>query len=307
MLAAIDLGTNTVRLLLGTCAGGKVDPTRYLRRITRLGGDFTPAAGLSPLAMERTLQALRDFAEAIDAAGATAVRGVGTAVLRRAGNGPAFVERVRAETGLGIDIIPGEEEAELSAAGVLSALEPQASCCLIFDIGGGSTEFTLVEAGQVRFHGSYPLGVIVLCEEDREPLRQQLRIEETLRDLHRDLVMAGLWERATGQDCRLVGTAGTVTTLAALSLGMSDYDWRRVNNLTLEIGEIAAWHQTLSELEVGAREALPGMEAGRGDLILPGTAVVLSLLGATGKSELTVSDFGLVEGVLLSLDPGNCR
>jgi exopolyphosphatase/guanosine-5'-triphosphate,3'-diphosphate pyrophosphatase len=302
MRAAVDVGTNTVRLLLGDTRDGRVRPDRYLRRITRLGGGFSSDKGLSPEAMERTLVALREFGDAVRDRHAAPVAAAGTAILRRAVNGPEFAQRVRTETGLPLAVIDGEREACLTAAGVLSALDPRPDCCLVFDIGGGSTEFILVLAGEIRFHRSYHLGVVALCEEVGSPDRQGRRIDAVLEELARDLAAAELLDAARAADCRVVGTAGTVTTLAALQLEMADYDWRRVNNLVLDRREVGRWRQRLRALDEAQREALPGMEKGRGDLIVPGVEIVNRLLARLGKEALTVSDFGLLEGLLLAGD-----
>jgi len=300
MRAAVDVGTNTVRLLLGDTEDGRVRPDRYLRRITRLGGGFSNDKGLAPEAMERTLVALREMAAAVRDRQAAPVAAAGTAVLRRAVNGPEFATRVRAETGLPLAIIDGETEARLTAAGVLAALDPRPASCLVFDIGGGSTEFVLAVDGKIRFHRSYPLGVVALCEEEGAPGRQERRIDAVLEVLARDLAAAELLDTCLAADCRIVGTAGTVTTLAALHLEMADYDWRRVNNLVLGRQDVARWRQRLRGLDEAQREALPGMEKGRGDLIVPGVEIVTRLLQRLGKEALTVSDFGLLEGLLLA-------
>lgn len=297
MRASIDVGTNTVRLLVGEVRASRVVPQRYHRHITRLGGGFTPAKGLAPEAMERTLFVLQGMADTLSAAGITAVRAVGTAALRNAPNGRTFAERVRTTTGIPLEIIGGEEEARLCALGVLSALEPRPERCLIFDVGGGSTEFILCHGGATLFQRSYPIGAVTLCEQHPGSPEQEAQIAVNLDRLLADLSAAGLTEPATA--CPLVGTAGTVTTLAALTLGMSEYDWRRVNNLPLTRDEIEGLAARLAPLTPEEREALPGMERGRGDLIMPGLRVVLGIMERLRHDRLTVSDFGLLEGLLM--------
>jgi exopolyphosphatase/guanosine-5'-triphosphate,3'-diphosphate pyrophosphatase len=295
--AAVDIGSNTVRVLLGEVQGGRIRPDRYFRRVTRLAGGATPSRGLAPEAMARTLDALRDAARLIREARVRRLRVVGTEALRRASNAPVFAGRLLAETGLALEVIDGEEEARLSAAGVVSALDPLPHCCLIFDIGGGSTEFILRERDAIRFHRSYPLGVVSLAERFPSSDAQRRRIEEVLTDFDADLRKDG----GGADDCVPVGTAGTVTTLAALKLEMREYDWRRVNNLVLTPEELRTLRDRLERLTVAGREALPGMEKGRGDLILPGLYLVLAILERFGRDRLVVSDFGLLEGVLLDL------
>lgn len=296
MRAAIDVGTNTVRMLFGEVLNGRVLPASYYRRITRLGGGATIEKGLSPEAMERTLSALTEMGAILRSSGVDAVRAVGTAALRNAGNGAHFVEKVRSVSGIPLEIIDGDEEASLCAKGVLSALRPRPDRCLIFDIGGGSTEFIVSHGDELIFQRSYPLGVVHLCEHFPSPDRQRMRIGKILDRFLDDLAAGG---DAAG--CTLVGTAGTVTTLAALHLEMTQYDWRRVNNLVLGIEDLERIDHRLAPLRPEDREALPGMEKGRGDLILPGIRIVLGVLERLKRRQVTVSDFGLLEGTLLSL------
>lgn len=298
MPAAIDVGTNTVRLLVGDISDERVRPRTYRRQITRLGGGYSKEKGLAPDAMERTLLALRDFSDVLRDSGAPKVRAVGTQALRQAVNGDLFVDRVRRQTGLVLEIISGEEEAQLCAAGVLGALEPVPESCLVFDIGGGSTEFMLLRGGKIDFCRSYPLGVVRLCEGFVGEAERSQAVGQVLDALKGDLCQADLLPEG---NCPLVGTAGTVTTLAALDLEMTEYDWRRINNHSLSRSRLESLIETLKPLSVEERERLPGMEAGRGDLIQPGAELVMAILARFGMDRLTVSDFGLLEGTLLSI------
>ncbi|BCR05013.1 exopolyphosphatase [Desulfuromonas versatilis] len=298
MLAAIDVGSNTLRLLLGEVRQGLPVPIAYHRQITRLAGGFTEEEGLAPAAMERTLSALRRFAALAGESGVTRIRAVGTEALRRAVNAGAFLRQVQQSTGLRIEVIGGAEEALLSAAGVFAALEPRPAASLVFDIGGGSTEFVLVEAGRVRFRQSFSLGVVRLCERLPDAEEQRSLIHTVIGDLQSSLAAAGM---VFPRDWALVGTAGTVTTLAALDLEMAEYDWRRVNNHRIGRARLQQLQQLLDPLQPAERERLPGMEEGRGDLIMPGLAIVQALLERFARQESIVSDFGLLEGVLLSL------
>lgn len=300
MQAAIDVGSNTVRLLLGHLENGRVVPHRYHRVITRLGGGATVEKGLAPAAVERTLFALEAMAAIVSETGVSRCRAVGTEALRRAVNGESFAELVRARTGLLLEIIDGEEEARLSALGVLADLDPRPESCLIFDLGGGSTEFILWQRGQILFQKSYSLGIVSLCEQWPDEAGQKEHIQEILRRLRSDLREAGEEETVLSEGCRIVGTAGTVTTLAALLLKMSEYDRGRVNNLHLPRKDLLPLLDRLAELSPPQREDLPGMEKGRGDLIVPGLLSVLGILDTFHRNELVAIDSGLLEGVLLS-------
>jgi exopolyphosphatase/guanosine-5'-triphosphate,3'-diphosphate pyrophosphatase len=300
VFAAIDVGTNTVRLLLGKIAGDRIIGERYERTITRLGGGFTPQKGLAPDAMERTLRTLTHYAAITAEACARKVAVFGTAALRQAQNADELQARFFRATGLTLEIISGEKEAFLSCRGVRSGLNPTPEECLIFDIGGGSTEFILYCQGKIRFQNSYALGVVNLSEHFNDPERLAARIDEVLSRLAGDLSQSG-WDPEALRDAQLVGTAGTVTTLAAVHLGLPVYDRHLVNNLLLSRSDLSVLRQRLENIPLPEREALPGMERGRGDLILPGLTIVEALMGRTGHDVLKISDNGLLEGILLSL------
>lgn len=298
MRAAVDIGTNTVRLLLGDVVDGTIRTPHYLQSITRLGGGMTKQEGLTPAAMERTLSALKNYAAFVNTIPLAQLRVVATEAMRRAVNSAEFVRKVQEQTGFFIEIISGEEEARLTTRGVLSVLTLLPKHSLVFDIGGGSTEFILLEGRQIQFYKSYPLGVVDLAEQ--APFRNSERaIKETLQSLLLDL--SQLHPKGLPV-VELIGTAGTLATLAALALEMQSYDRSRVNNHILERTWLLDTSKRLSDLTPKQREELPGIEQGRGDLILPGLRIVLALLTAFGADRVVVSDAGLLEGVLLSLE-----
>ncbi|PKN13091.1 MAG: exopolyphosphatase [Deltaproteobacteria bacterium HGW-Deltaproteobacteria-4] len=297
MKAAIDIGSNSVRLLLGEVVGEQVVPHQYFRHITRLAGGYDPQSGLAAAARARTLSALEAFAQLLDQTKPVCTRAVATEAVRRAVNGEQFVADVLAHTGISVEIINGDEEAALSSAGVLSGLQPPPLEALIFDIGGGSTELIVIKDRQRLWQKSYPLGVVSLAETPNP----ELVIAEMLAVLADDLRVAGFHSLLAGADCELVGTAGTVTTLAAFDLAMTEYDWQRINNYLLSRSALLSLYQRLLPLSAAERELLPGIEKGRGDLIVHGADIVLALMQLLDKDELRISDFGLLEGTLLSM------
>jgi exopolyphosphatase/guanosine-5'-triphosphate,3'-diphosphate pyrophosphatase len=294
---AIDIGSNSLRMLVGEVVCGQVVPHHYFRQITRLGGDYDPLTGISAAARDRTLSALDEFVQILAKMEPLCTRAVATEAVRRAVNGRQFVADVLVRTGFSVEIIDGEEEALLSSTGVLAGLKPQPSVALIFDIGGGSTEFIVIKEGIRLWQKSYPLGVVSLAEvSDPETV-----IEGVLTLLVEDLRVADLTPLLARADCKLVGTAGTVTTLAALDLAMTKYDWQRINNYVLSQSTLYSLYERLVPLTVVQRELLSGVEKGRGDLIVHGAGIVLFLMKMLHKEQLLVSDFGLLEGTLLSM------
>ena len=302
MSAAIDVGSNTVRMLLRSPSlKGRQPEQRYYQQITRLGGGYIQGKGLAPESMKRTLAVLSGFKDILEQERASHVRLVGTAALRHAENREEFVKRVKERTGLNLEIISGREEARLSAAGILSVLNPLPEVSLLIDIGGGSTEFILCSAEQVVFQSSYPLGVVRLSEEYADKSARKVAIQQMLEQFDQDLKMAELTS-SPAADWQLVGTAGTITTLAALDLQMTNYDRRQINNHVLNYAWLRQTKVYLNSLSVSAREALPGIETGRGDLILPGLEVLLQVLEHFRQTHIKVADSGLLEGVMFDLE-----
>ena len=304
LAAAIDAGSNTLRLLIGRVVDGRVVPELYQRRICRLAGNFSQQEGLSAEARERALSVFREFASTCNKADVQRSRVVGTAAFRQAVNGENFAGQVREMTGLPLEVITGEEEALYTARGVVSALDPVPAQALIFDIGGGSTEFILCVDGRVIWSRSFPLGVVHLTETHASPVARQAEISKTLALVQTELQQACVSSDADLEKLTLVGTAGTVTTLAALDMQMTEYDWRRVNNYSMPYHTLQDWYERLCPMTLLEREVLPGMEPGRGDLIIAGLEIVLGILQAMHPDRLTVSDFGILEGLLLSMYEG---
>ena len=293
-VAAIDLGTNTARLLIA-----EKDPYRQLflsRTITRLGGGFTRAGGLSEEAQLRSVAALGAFAAEISRFGVTAVRAVATSAVRDAVNGAEFCARVLAETGISLEVIDGAEEALLTLGGVASILDDRGGELAVFDIGGGSTEYTLAGDLKPIFSRSLPLGVVRLTEGKSGTAEMEEKICRELGIFREELAAAGLLERF-GR-ATLIGTAGTATTLAAVQIGMEEYDYRRVNNHSMPLSEVQRIFDLLLPLSPRQRLQVPGLEPGREDLIIAGILVVLSTMRLFGFKTFKVSDSGLLEGLI---------
>lgn len=295
MQATVDIGSNTVRMLVGICDAGRLQPHLYERRITRLGGGFSPEIGLSSTAMARTLAALKEFSIILEQNQTECLRAVGTAALRRAPNRHDFIEQVFQQTGISIEVIDGVEEAHLTAIGVLSVISRQPETAVIFDIGGGSTEFIIVIDGRVCVQKSYPLGVVFLAEECPDQYQRRRAIAATLADFRSVLQQ----QFSIPQSIEVIGTAGTMTTLAAMDLGMTHYEPTAINNHLLSLTWMHTLYNKLAVLSATDREQLIGMEQGRGDLILPGLQFATAIAEALGVTHLKVADAGLLEGVFL--------
>jgi len=298
-LASIDLGSNTVRLLVAEVRPGArwrvVDEDQ---RVTRLGEGLAAAGRLSDAAMARTAATVTEFVARAARAGAARTRVVATSAVREAGNGRDFVSALERAAGVRVDVVSGEEEARLTVRGIAAGLGV-AGAMLAFDIGGGSTEFTLARDGAVAATVSLRLGVVPLAERYPFPGRVDPARYARLQDEVRERLAAGLPAgiRAAGV-ADLVGTAGTVTTLAALDLGLVAYEAARVQGHRLPRAAVERLRDRLGALTVEERGALPCLEPGRADLIVPGVAIVLAALEVTGTAGVVVSDWGLREGIM---------
>lgn len=293
-IASIDLGTNTARLLIAS-----QDPYHEIllnRIITRLGGGFTRERGLSEEAQQRSIDALRRFAVEMKKHEVAKLRAVATSAVRDAVNGGDFVERVRQETGIDLEVIDGDEEALVTLRGVASVLDDKSGDLAVFDVGGGSTEYTLACGDELLFSRSLPIGVVRLTEGKAGAAEMEDKILRELGAYQKELERAGLSDRFS--KATLVGTAGTATTLAAIEMGMEIYDYRKVNNYVMKRAEVERIFELLKPLTPQERLEVPGLEPGREDLIIAGTLVVLLTMRVFGFESFKVSDSGLLEGLI---------
>ena len=297
-VAAIDFGTNTARLLVADLsADGRFEQIYLERKIVRMGGDFCRENGLSDQAIERGLSCLKSFFAAIAEYEVSTIRAVATSAVRDARNGADFVRLVKQETGISLRVIDGTTEAELTMAGVMCGLDQLSDDIIIFDIGGGSTEYTLIKAGKILYSMSLPLGVVRLTEGKITVEAIQQKISKELDLLWQDIINSGY---EFMPESVLIGTAGTATTLAAINMEMVEYDYRRVNNSLITDTEIKGIFDTLLPLSLQDRVKVPGLEKGREDLIIAGILLTMQTMKLFGLQTMKVSDYGLLEGLVVS-------
>ncbi|MEQ1542901.1 MAG: Ppx/GppA phosphatase family protein [Novosphingobium sp.] len=315
--AAIDLGTNNCRLLIARPQGDNFVVIDAFSRVVRLGEGLAQNGRLSQEAMDRALGALQVCADKLRRRNVHLARSVATEACRRAENGPEFIERVRRETGIMLDIISAKEEARLAVLGCHLLLEQGEGPAMIFDIGGGSTELVLVEsvAGEVpRIHDwqSVPWGVVSLTETcGAEPDGAEARaaryahMRETVRDSLAPFTVR-VWDRLQAeqqrkQPLRLLGTSGTVTTLASVHLELPQYDRRAVDGLSVPAESMRAISARLSGMEPRERRQQPCIGRERSDLVVAGCAILETILDIWPADQLGVADRGIREGILRSL------
>ena len=300
--AVIDLGTNTVRLLIADADGPDgYRPVRSAQKTTRLGQGLGPTRELQPEPVARTLRVVGAFGALAETEDAEHLLVVGTSALREAKNRAMFQARARDEFGVEVSVVSGETEARLSLLGVRAALPHLAARFTMMDIGGGSTEFVRAESNRVRAAVSTGLGVVKLTEgflhTDPPTPGEILGAREavTARLVSaRDKVLAGV-----GPAEPLVGTAGTVTTLAAMDLALERYDPARVTGHTLSCTRVAEILQACAAVPLAQRKTFIGLESARADVIIAGMIICIGVMETFGFPVLTVSDGGLREGILL--------
>ena len=296
-IASIDIGSNTLRLLIVEKTAQGVCAVCRDREIVRLGRNFYPHRLLSSQAMEAAFKVLKRFKVKADREGVTDIFAAGTGVLREAGNIGVFLDRIEKETRLPVRIISGPEEARLMAKGVLSISPPRNGETVIFDMGGGSTEFVFMKEGRMTERLSLPLGVVALTElflKSDPPLRDE---SESLKGYCRNILKKNLAKNDNINN--LIGTAGTVTTLAAMAQKLLDYDPDRINGTVLTKERLWQLSEEILALPFDQRAELPGLESGRADIIVAGLLAVLEILDHFSQETLLVSDAGLLEGMIL--------
>jgi exopolyphosphatase/guanosine-5'-triphosphate,3'-diphosphate pyrophosphatase len=297
-VATIDIGTNSVLLLIAERRDGVLVPLLERATITRLGQNVDATRRLLPEAVERTLSCLASYAGELGAFGVDRLGAVGTSAMRDAAGGSEFIEAAGRLLGEPPRVISGDEEAELTFHGALSGLE-LGGAVSVFDVGGGSTEIINGQAGanpSFTRGKSLDIGSVRLFERHvrNDPPRKD-ELERARDDIRSALATVEPPDASSG--ITLVGVAGTVTTLAAIELGLTDYDPARVHGARLGRASVSALAEKLAKLSLAERQALAGLEPKRADVIVIGAAIVQEVLDWSGSSELVVSDRGVRWGL----------
>ena len=307
-VAAIDIGTNTVLLLIAEAgANGALVAVEERATITRLGQGVDQTRTLAPDAIARTNAALSEYAGAIRAAGVTRVDVVGTSAMRDAKGGDAVRDHVKRLLGVDARVISGDEEARLTFGGAVSGLALAAGEVAVFDIGGGSTEVVVGaigsagEAGAIAYAHSFDVGSVRLTERhvksDPPSAHEIAEIEAELRTLFSAIPDSARATRARAP----IGIAGTVTTLAAVAMRMDAYDGARVHGHVMPISELKSVVAELAAMPLATRRALPGLEPKRADVIVAGGLIAIAVADRLGASAVQISDRGVRWGVAADL------
>jgi exopolyphosphatase / guanosine-5'-triphosphate,3'-diphosphate pyrophosphatase len=307
--AALDLGTNNCRMLVGTPSGSGFRVIDSYSRIVRLGEGLHGSGALCPSAMDRAMTALQHCADRLARSRPRVVRAIATEACRRARNGAEFLDRVRRETGLEVGVISSREEAELALESCAPLLEGVGRRALLFDIGGGSTELAWVRAGgrlpSLIGYASLPVGVVTLAERFGDQAFTEDGFDAMVDDVTSRLVafesVHCISREIRNGGVRLLGTSGTVTTLASVVLNLEKYRRTLVDGIALTR---QAADDALSSLRSMDRDTLalhPCVGPERADFVLPGCAIYAAIASMWPAPDVVVADRGLREGMLLRM------
>jgi len=308
--AGLDIGSHTTRMLIARRNGTQLAPVRTERRVTRLAQDFQKADEITEEAQRRNISAIKEYISILREFRVGTISCGATGVVRRAKNSRAVLDGIAAETGIECKILSEETEAVLSAKGILSALPETGSDLLTFDVGGASTEFVLMGIETAIRNASRPIGAATLTEAylkadppgagavERAALGARSEIISAKEQLYENLNKTGI---ISFLGLRLIGTAGTVTTLAGMYIKMERYVPYRVNGVVLTKEWLSHTIESLGRMPVAQRRLIAGLEPGREDIILGGTVIVSEILSCFGQERFVVSDAGLLEGLLIEL------
>ncbi|MDQ6989047.1 MAG: Ppx/GppA phosphatase family protein [Mariprofundaceae bacterium] len=302
--AVLDIGSNTIRLLIAQTTAQGFKTIHYEHHIARLGEGLQRTGMLGAAGQQRALQVLQQVAHVCQQhhIQVNHIHAVATAAVREASNGADFVHTVQQQTKLIIRIISGQEEAHLALKGATLGLPAAVSQdMLLFDIGGGSTEFTRVKDGQIVDAISLKLGVIRLTEQFLHSDPPSSQHYQVLKQQTQPFIsqLEQFWGNNTALPASLVGTAGTVTTLAAIAQDLSHYQAISINGYGLSKVNFMQLKQQLCTQTNQQRLLIPLLEKGREDVIIAGLAIIESLFERWGYQALTAVDSGLLEGLLL--------
>ncbi len=295
--AVIDMGTNSIRLLLAKVEDGRIVESQKELEMTRLGKGVDETKLLSKESMDATVTAIKKFKVKAEAFGAEALKVIATSAVRDASNRASFLKRVLEETGVEIEVISGQTEAELGFKGVLAGVGSHESI-LVVDIGGGSTEFIVGDQTGIEFAVSKDVGAVrmtgkhftkdPIVKDEKEDLIKNIDeiLEETL-----ELVK----EHAYGQ---IVGIGGTLTTISTMKQEMQVYDSKKVQNSEVTKDDIEKILNQLEGMTQAERQNIPGLQAKRADIIYAGITIMDRILKKINKFEMIVSDSDNLEGVV---------
>ena len=294
-LASIDLGSNSIIMTVADSSDGLLTPVAEEVKIVRLGQALQPEGRLQPEAKERCFSALHSFAHQMEHLGVDAIIGVGTAALRNASDGQQFVDKIKDQLHIPVQIISGDDEARLTFKAVQRDFSSLGDSLVMIDVGGGSTELVIGDLNSITSQISLDAGTVSFSERfvhNDPPTSEEL--QAAARAVTEMMHMFELESTAKAA----VGVAGTVTTLKAVQIGMDDYDHSQIHGTILLRDEIVRLRQLITSMSTEERKNLKGLPQERADIIPMGVVIIDSIMERLQYQSITISDRGLRWGLL---------
>jgi len=300
-IAAIDIGTNSVRLLISEYRGSSFEILERRMDITRIGRNLDNTGLISPESAGLTAEVLRHYKKLMDKYNVCKYRAVGTNAVREASNRNWFISFIKQRTGIEVQCITGGEEACLSFCGVSASIELETPM-LVIDIGGGSTEFIMGNSDlKVSLNRSIAIGSVNLSEKfikDERPGSDQL---DEMRAYIRGKIKPVLDLIGENEKLSLIGVAGTITTIAAIDLGLKEYDSSKIHHHKLAAKKVLGIYDMLCSLSLPERRRVRGLQPQRADIIIGGTAVLIEIFDMLDIDYIIVSERDILDGIIYSL------
>lgn len=308
-LAAIDIGTNSTRLLISEKYDSGFKILERIMEITRIGRNIGSTGNISRVSAEDTLETLKKYTALMDKHNVSRYRAIGTSAVRQSSNSEWFISYVYENSGIEIDTITGEEEARLSFDGAskyLNLYPEKNRKILVLDIGGGSTEFILgttsLDTGpDIEILKSLRIGSVVLTEKFIKGSLPKKKELEVLKIFIRENISEVMESIGNKKEVMVIGMAGTITTLASIDLELKKYDSNIIHKHRLSLEKIKSIYKMLCNTELDERKKVIGLNPKRADIIIAGTAILLEILKKSGKDSLIVSEQDILDGIIYSL------
>ncbi len=316
LIGVIDIGTNTVKLLIGYTKNGKVIRIASERYVTGLGKGISETTTLDIINIKKTMEYLKKLKATCESYNVNNIVAVGTSALREALNRDFFVSSFRELMGSELEIISGQREAELTLKGIIPSLQFTINTpnnLLLIDIGGGSTEWIsyvfderdddsdfqqVIDEGRFRM-GSIPIGALRLCEKFIKNDPPTIAELNRLKSYVFEMVMNEFKEYSLKNSHIIIATGGTATTLAAIEIGLENYNGELIHLHRITLDAIRSIFEKLISLPLSGRYSIKGLERDKADIIIPGVLILLTIMEIVGCNAIIISDYGLLEGLLL--------
>lgn len=304
---AIDIGTNSMRLLLSEIENGKFIKREKLVNTTRLGQGIDKDGCISEEAFQKNISALSEFKNKCDDYGCEKVFCIGTAALRNAGNSEEFRIRAKKETGVDIDIIPGEKEATLGYVGVVGGIDIGNKRTLIIDIGGGSTEFIIGDKTKIYYRKSLNIGALVMterfvtsmpeCDAEYKNLSSYINEEvvRVIRKIDSFLPTDGKGKK----NIKLIGIGGTITSVSAINQKLEVYSMEKIHSSYVTKEELESQIKEIRKMTLEERRTIKGLQPKRAEIILSGELILKSIFDNLSAGNIQISEYDNLEGIIL--------